>query len=144
MKTLQQYLLKTIEIKRECFNNKSYIFYISIKAKPPPPNPIIISNNKDDKKIFLFSLTSKINTTNIDNAEISNFNINSTFFYPRNPHIYNPIKFIISKIPIPSKSPILSLSKSSLLLMDKNMLQHPPSIINQSSKVEISAKKKKK
>lgn len=76
--------------------------------------------------------------------KVNNSNINLTSPHLKNPYIYNPIKSIVFGVLILFKSPILSLSKNSLLLVDKSVLQHPPSIINQSSKAEISAKKKKK
>ena len=119
-----------MEIKREYFNNKLYIFYTNTRTKPPPSNLIIILNNKNNKKISLPSLSSKINIININNAEVNNSNIYLTFFCPKNPYICNFIKPIIFKIPILSKSPTLSLSKNFFLLINKNVLQHLLFIIN--------------
>ena len=40
-----------MEIKKECFKKKFYIYYIKISIKPPFPNFIIILDNKDIDKL---------------------------------------------------------------------------------------------
>ena len=44
-------LLKIIEIKKECFGERSYIYYMKIGIRPPSPNPIIILDNKGINKL---------------------------------------------------------------------------------------------
>ena len=119
-----------MEIERKCFNNKLYIFCVSIGVKSPPPNLIIILNNEGDKKIFLLSLFFKINMINMDSVEVSDFNIYLISFYPKNSRIYSPTESIVFGIPIPSKSPILSLFKSFFLLINKSVLQRLLFVIN--------------
>ena len=119
-----------MEIERECFSDKLYMFYISIGVEPPSPNPIIILDGEGDKKISLPSLIFEVDMADIDGMEISDFNINLAFFYFKSFRICNFIELIVFEVLILFKSFILSLFKNFLLLMDESVLQHLPSIIN--------------
>ena len=61
-----------MEIEKECFKEKFYIYYIKIDIRPPSPNPIIILDNEDINKSFPLFFYINIIMENKDIKNIKN------------------------------------------------------------------------